>query len=109
VLLFVNFPVALIVWVIFALVYQQIENYVIQPQIQRRAVAVEPIVILIAVLFGSTLFGVPGALLAIPTAASIQIAAREWMDYRRSASLSIDGPPSPPSSGPSGMITPETT
>jgi len=109
VLLFVNFPVALIVWVIFALVYQQIENYVIQPQIQRRAVAVEPIVILIAVLFGSTLFGVPGALLAIPTAASIQIAVREWMDYRRSASLSIDGPPSPPSSGPSGMITPETT
>src|SRR5690606_36968878 len=73
VMLFVNFPVGVIVWVIYAIVYQQIENYVIQPQIQRRAVAVEPFVILVAVLFGATLFGVMGALLAIPTAASIQI------------------------------------
>ena len=59
-MLFVNFPVGLIVWIVYAIVYQQIENYVIQPQIQRRAVAVEPLVILVAVLFGSTLFGVPG-------------------------------------------------
>lgn len=83
VMLFVNFPVGVIVWIIYAIVYQQVENYVIQPQIQRRAVAVEPIVILIAVLFGSTLFGVLGALLAIPAAASLQIAVREYLDYRR--------------------------
>ncbi len=83
VMLFVNFPVGLIVWIVYAIVYQQIENYVIQPQIQRRAVAVEPLVILVAVLFGSTLFGVPGALLAIPTAASLQIVIREFLDYRR--------------------------
>lgn len=84
VMLFVNFPVGVIVWVAFAIVYQQVENYVIQPQIQRRAVGVEPFVILVAVLFGSSLFGVAGALLAIPTAASIQIVIREWSDYRRS-------------------------
>jgi predicted PurR-regulated permease PerM len=83
VMLFVNFPVGLIVWIVYAIAYQQIENYVIQPQIQRRAVAVEPLVILVAVLFGSTLFGVPGALLAIPTAASLQIVIREVRDYRR--------------------------
>jgi predicted PurR-regulated permease PerM len=101
VLIFVNFPVALIVWVIYAVVYQQVENYVIQPQIQRRAVAVEPFVILVAVLFGSTLFGVPGALLAIPAAASIQIAFREWLDYRRSLALPVDGgASSPPLAGP---------
>jgi predicted PurR-regulated permease PerM len=81
--LFVNFPVALIVWVIYSIAYQQIENYVIQPQIQRRAVAVEPFVVLVAVLFGGTLFGIIGALLAIPAAASVQIAIREWMAYRR--------------------------
>ena len=81
--IFVNFPIALIVWVIFAVVYQQVENYVIQPQIQRRAVEIEPFTVLVAVLFGATLFGVLGALLAIPTAASIQIAVREWMAYRR--------------------------
>ena len=81
--IFVNFPVALIVWVIFAVVYQQVENYVIQPQIQRRAVEIEPFTVLVAVLFGATLFGIIGALLAIPAAAAIQIAVREWMAYRR--------------------------
>jgi len=87
---FVNFPVALIVWVIYAIAYQQVENYVIQPQIQRRAVAVEPFVVLVAVLFGSTLFGIVGALLAIPAAASIQIAIREWMAYRREVVVGPD-------------------
>jgi predicted PurR-regulated permease PerM len=83
VMLFVNFPVGLIIWIVYAIVYQQVENYVIQPQIQRRAVAVEPFVILVAVLFGSTLFGILGAILAIPIAASIQIAIREYALYRR--------------------------
>jgi predicted PurR-regulated permease PerM len=81
--IFVNFPVALIVWAIFAIVYQQLENYVIQPQIQRRAVEIEPFTVLVAVLFGATLFGIIGALLAIPAAAAIQIAVREWWAYRR--------------------------
>jgi predicted PurR-regulated permease PerM len=81
--LFVNFPVALIVWVIFAIVYQQLENYVIQPQIQRRAVEIEPFTVLVAVLFGATLFGIIGAVLAIPAAAAIQISVREWWAYRR--------------------------
>lgn len=101
VMLFVDFPVGLIVWIAFAIVFQQIENYVIQPQIQRRAVNVEPMVILIAVLFGATLFGVPGALLAIPTAASLQIVYREYRDYRRSLDAGDDleagaGPAEPP-------------
>ncbi|MGH2984873.1 MAG: AI-2E family transporter, partial [Solirubrobacterales bacterium] len=78
----VNFPVALIIWAVFAIVYQQVENYLIQPQIQKRATKIEPFVVLVAVLFGSTLFGIVGALLAIPTAASIQIAVHEWREYR---------------------------
>jgi predicted PurR-regulated permease PerM len=81
--IFVNFPTATIVWVIYSIVYQQIENTLIQPQIQRRAVNVHPFIVLVAVLFGSTLLGVLGALVAIPIAASVQIALREWSDYRR--------------------------
>jgi predicted PurR-regulated permease PerM len=80
---FVNFPVALVVWVIFAIVYQQVENYLIQPQIQKRATKIEAFVVLVAVLFGSTLFGILGAILAIPAAASIQIAVHEYREYRR--------------------------
>ena len=80
---FVNFPIALIIWVVFAIVYQQVENYLIQPQIQKRATKIEAFVVLVAVLFGSTLFGILGALLAIPAAASIQIGLHEYREYRR--------------------------
>ena len=71
---FADFPIDTIIWVIWAVVYQQLENSVIQPQIQRRAVDLHPFLVLVSVLFGSTLFGVAGALLAIPAAASVQIA-----------------------------------
>jgi predicted PurR-regulated permease PerM len=81
--LFVDFPTATIVWVVFSVVYQQVENSVIQPRIQKRAVDVEPFVVLIAVLFGATLLGVVGALVAVPAAASIQILIREWLRYRQ--------------------------
>ncbi len=90
VMIFVNFPVGLIVWIAFAILYQQFENYVIQPQIQRRAVEIEPFVVLVSVLFGSTLFGILGAVLAIPAAATLQIIWREYRDYRRE---SLAAPP----------------
>jgi predicted PurR-regulated permease PerM len=81
--LFVDFPTATIVWVIYSIVYQQVENNVIQPQIQNRAVEIQPFFVLVSVLFASTLFGVLGALLAIPVAASISVAWREYRAYRR--------------------------
>jgi predicted PurR-regulated permease PerM len=81
--LFDQFPTVTIIWIIWAIVYQQVENSVIQPQIQRRAVNVHPFGVLVAVLFGSTLFGVIGALLAIPIAATILITWREYWEYRR--------------------------
>jgi predicted PurR-regulated permease PerM len=90
--LFADFPIDTIIWVIWAVVYQQIENAVIQPQIQRRAVDINPFVVLISVLFGSSLFGILGALLAIPLAASLQIAVLEWWAFRQSgrAELATD-------------------
>ncbi|MEY2535068.1 MAG: hypothetical protein QOF29_2978 [bacterium] len=93
--LFVDFPTATIVWVIWAVIYQQVENSVIQPMIQRRAVNTHPFVVLVAVLFGSTLFGVPGALLAIPVAASLQIALVEWWRHRQDKRMPVEQPPPP--------------
>lgn len=92
--LFADFPLDTIIWVIWAIAYQQLENAVIQPQIQRRAVNINPFVVLVSVLFGSTLFGVVGALLAIPVAASLQIVVREWWDFRRASRLEVatEGP-----------------
>jgi predicted PurR-regulated permease PerM len=98
--LFNDFPTDTIVWVIWSIIYQQIENTVIQPRIQARSVNVQPIVVLVAVLFGSALFGILGALLAIPAAATIQISLRQYGEYRRvareEALASGDPPPTLP-------------
>jgi predicted PurR-regulated permease PerM len=97
--LFSDFPIDTIIWAVYAIVYQQVENNVIQPRIQARAVQLEPLVVLVSVLFGSTLFGVLGALLAIPIAASIQITIREYVTLRR-LSL-VPAPGTTPAPGPS--------
>jgi predicted PurR-regulated permease PerM len=78
---FQDFPTVTIIWVIWSIVYQQVENNVIQPRIQAKQTSVEPFFVLASVLFGSALFGVIGALLAIPAAASVQIAIREYLIY----------------------------
>jgi predicted PurR-regulated permease PerM len=97
--LFENFPTATIIWTIWAIAYQQIENHVIQPQIQKRTVHVHPFITIVAVLFGSTLLGVLGALVAIPVAASIQILIREWIDVR-TMSIKPEAPEPPPAPPP---------
>jgi len=93
--LFNDFPTDTIIWAIWAIVYQQIENNVIQPQIQKRALDIHPFVVLVSVLFGSTLFGVPGALLAIPVAASAQIAVLEWWQFRHDERGRLEPPGAP--------------
>jgi predicted PurR-regulated permease PerM len=87
---FQDFPTVTIIWAVWSIVYQQLENNIIQPRIQARQVQVEPFFVLGSVLFGSTLFGVIGALLAIPAAASLQIAVREYAVYSRSLRVPKD-------------------
>ena len=92
--LFNDFPTVTIIWTIWSIVYQQIENNVIQPRIQARAVQLEPFLVLVSVLFGSTLFGVIGALLAIPVAAAIQISIIEYNRLRRPETVAaVQAPP----------------
>jgi predicted PurR-regulated permease PerM len=105
--LFTDFPTATIVWTIWAIVYQQIENTLVQPQIQKRAVDVHPFVVLVAVLFGSTLLGVIGAIAAIPMAATIQILIREWWAATHpQAEPPGEGEQPPPGEPPSGEPPP---
>jgi predicted PurR-regulated permease PerM len=101
---FNDFPTDTVIWIIWAIVYQQLENNVIQPQIQKRTINVHPFITIVAVLFGSTLLGVLGAVVAIPIAASIQILLREYWDWH---TLSVKEPedpeprpPPPPSNEP---------
>ena len=88
-----DFPTATIIWAIWAIVYQQLENHLLQPQIQKRTVNVHPFITIVAVLFGGTLLGILGAIVAIPVAASIQILVREYVDLRTLSIKSDDVPP----------------
>ena len=109
--LFSDFPADTIVWVIWSVIYQQVENTVIQPRIQARAVAVHPFVVLVSVLFGSTLFGVLGALLAIPVAAAIQIAIHEYNTFEHTPASQVPPPdePTPPPPAAGGRTGPPDT
>jgi predicted PurR-regulated permease PerM len=89
---FTGFPLITIIWTVWAIVYQQIENNVIQPRIQSRAVGVHPFVVVVAVLFGGTLLGVPGAVLAVPVAATIQVFLRDWSTWSKDIHEAEAGP-----------------
>jgi len=82
---FVSFPGGLIAWVIVLVVYQQIENNLIQPLVYGRTVQVHPLAVLVAVLVGASLLGILGALVAIPAVAAIQSVVRDWWRYRHGA------------------------
>ena len=79
----VGFPTATIVWIAFIIVWQRFEDYVVQPLVYGKALRVNPIVTIVSVLAGASLLGILGALLAIPTAAAIQIVLRDWWAHRK--------------------------
>ncbi len=71
--------------IVFYVIYQQVENYVIYPRVMSRSVDVPGAVTVIAALVGAALLGVVGALLAIPTAAAILMLVREVVIRRQDA------------------------
>jgi predicted PurR-regulated permease PerM len=102
---FHNFPGALIAWVALFLVYQQVQDRVIQPLLYKNAVRVHPAVAIIAILVGGELAGILGALLAIPTAATIGVLIDETLRWRRETSGQTGSQAA--DSGPSGAAQPE--
>ena len=71
--------------IVFYVIYQQVENYLIYPRVMSRSVDIPGAVIVIAALVGAGLLGVVGALLAIPTAAAILLLTREVFIRRQDA------------------------
>ena len=82
-----------IVLIIFFVVYQQVENHVLQPLVYGRTVQLSPLIVLISVLMGAELAGVIGALGAIPIAGAIQVVVVDWLAHRRRNILEPPGPP----------------
>jgi len=76
-------PWKAVVLLVYIVVYQQAEGSLLQPIVYSRAVQLNGLVILIALLVGGQLLGIPGALLAIPVAEIIRILVTELVAYRR--------------------------
>jgi predicted PurR-regulated permease PerM len=72
-----------IVVVVFFIVYQQLENHLLQPVILSRTVQLDPLTVLVSILIATELAGILGALLAIPIAGMLQIIARDVWNERR--------------------------
>jgi predicted PurR-regulated permease PerM len=73
---FVSLPVG-IATLIFFVVYQQVENYVIAPRVMKKAVDLSPAAVLLSALIGASLLGVVGVLMAVPAAAAVKLLVQE--------------------------------
>jgi predicted PurR-regulated permease PerM len=69
--------------IVFFLIYQQFENYILQPRVMRRTVDVAPLVTVLSALVGAALLGILGALIAVPFAAAIQLLVTEVLYPRQ--------------------------
>jgi predicted PurR-regulated permease PerM len=81
-------PLAALLWLAYAFVYQQAENYLIQPLVYRRAAQVSALGTIVAVLIGGTLLGLLGALLAIPAAATVSLIVQDMRAARQGITAS---------------------
>ena len=67
---------------IFWIVQQQLENHLLVPKVMERQVGVSPVIVIVALLIGGSVLGILGAVLAVPTAAIVQVILQEVLDQR---------------------------
>jgi predicted PurR-regulated permease PerM len=82
-----------VVMLLVILVYQQIENYLIQPLVYGQAVELSGFATIAAVMAGGALLGVVGAILAVPVTASLKVVFRELTSARRARMAALRGEP----------------
>lgn len=82
------------------LVYQQVENHVLQPVVQRRTMRMNPLIISVALLLGADLAGILGTLLALPIAGVLQVLLRDLEARRDALSGASDSDSEPATAAP---------
>lgn len=73
---------ALIVLVLYAVI-QQVENHILVPKVMQRAIGLNPVISIIALLMGARLGGVVGVVLAIPVVTSLSVFITDFIDQER--------------------------
>lgn len=69
---------ALIVGLLMILLIQQLEGHFIVPKVMEKAVGISPVSVILALLVGGKIYGVVGALLAVPIAAIVAVLVQDW-------------------------------
>jgi predicted PurR-regulated permease PerM len=82
-ILLLNDVAAAVIFLAYFLIYQQIENNVIHPIVQNRTVEITMLTVTIAILIGVSLFGILGALIAIPVAGAVRVLVNDFFDRHR--------------------------
>lgn len=72
-----------IIFAVYFVVYQQLENNIIAPRIQAKRIELSPLAVLVAVTTGLYIFGIPGGILSIPVAGSIKVLIEEYLEHNR--------------------------
>ncbi|TAH32205.1 AI-2E family transporter [Candidatus Saccharibacteria bacterium] len=75
-------PLSAIIVLTYYILYQQIENYAVQPRIQANSTNMSPLLVFIAVILGASFGGLLGALVAIPVAGCLRIVVLDYLEYR---------------------------
>ncbi len=86
-----NIPAA-VIYAVFFVVYQQIENNFISPHIQAKRIDLTPLMVLGAVTVGLYMFGVVGGIIAIPIAGSVRVLIEEYFEKPKRHKKIDDGP-----------------
>ena len=81
-ILLFNSPLAAVIFVITYIIYAQIENNVIAPKIQGSALNLPAVAILVAIVIGMYMFGLLGAIIAVPIAGCIRVLVEEYPNIR---------------------------
>lgn len=91
-LLLINSLSAAIIFAIFFIVYQQVENNFIAPVIQARRIALSPLAVLVALTIGLYVFGLIGGIISIPIAGCIRVLLEEYVAHQKTLRKEKDRP-----------------
>ena len=80
-----------IIVLVSLLAYQQFEDRFLTPRVYGQTLNLPPVIVLVAVLTGGQLFGIPGVLLALPAAAVARVALDYYLEQRRNMSFAVPG------------------
>ena len=80
---------AALILAVVIIIYQQVENYLVQPAVYSTAVNLSGFATIASVIVGGALLGVVGAILAVPVAASLKVIMREITKPRRERMVAL--------------------